>query len=161
MDPLFTPFGFLSSGALVVAEPIASGNEMGSGTGIHRGTVRIRALDLDGGVEAVFGDFPGTEVSRTVSAGNVVARVVPFGRSTLVAVGRDRVYVTTGDGFEILAFDGRGRLVQVLRQTRERVAVTPEDVELWIRSMLDRITGDPELRGRLEEEYLSYPTPAC
>lgn len=71
------------------------------------------------------GRFPGPEQYAAPSGERTTIRTygLPFGRETFAAVHRDRVFVTTGDGYEVTAYDVRGR-----GRSRLRVRVAPRPV---------------------------------
>ena len=112
--------------------------------GWGRGEIELLRFDVDGSVLNSLGVFPDTQELFLPGLGS--ARLGGWGsplRQTLVLAAGRRIYVATGDRFEILAFPPEGRDPQVIQRARyEARPLTRQDlIEFyagsWIGDRLD------------------------
>lgn len=76
----------------------------------------------------------------------------PFGTSTSLAVGEERVCVTTGGAYEVRCHGLAGELRTVVRQRHDRPTVAEEDVDRFVEDVVSGIERKP-FRERAEEAY--------
>ena len=65
----------------------------------------------------------------------------PFGRVSLIAVGRDRLRIGTGDSWQIETRTPEGRLVELHRVRHAPTAVSKADIARYKRELLERVQG--------------------
>jgi len=126
----------------------------------RRDTAAYVVIDSTGAVVDTLGRFPGTEMIAlgTPSTGFLM-RPLPFGRQTATAVQGGRLYVATGDRYEIAAYDPDGKMRAVYRADRRGVAVTREDVRDYRRTLVT-LGGDAEANARAAKLLEDAPVPA-
>lgn len=151
--------GVFGHGRVLVA---VRSNEVGNGSGVRvqRGEVAYVALDALGAVQPI-GRFPGTQMLLSGgAAGGLLMRPLPFGRQTVAAAQGGRVYVGTGDDFELRAYEpGRG-LRMIVRAEHEPVRVTPSDIRDYQRGLVTLgAEGDARLRRQQEQMLEQAPYP--
>lgn len=152
--------GVFGDGRVLVA---VRSNDVGNGSGlwVQRGEVEYVALDAHGTVQPI-GRFPGTEMLLSGgAAGGLLMRPLPFGRQTVAAARGSRVYVGTGDAFELRAYEpGRG-LRMVVQAEHEPLRVTPADVRDYRRTLVTLgAEGDARLRRQQEQMLEQAPYPS-
>jgi len=101
------------------------------------------------------------------SAGRLIATVKsserweytlqPLGRETMVAVGRDRVYVGEADNYEVKVFTLDGTPLQSITKTVKPVAVTKQDIDDEVDRMMAMMGA--QFRKGVEKEYATIPMP--
>jgi len=151
--------GVFGDGRILVA---IRSNDVGNGSGVRvqRGEVAYAALDALGAVQPI-GTFPGSEMLLSGgAAGGLLMRPLPFGRQTVAAARGGRVYVGTGDAFELRAYEpGRG-LRMIVRAEHEPVRVTPTHVRDYRRTLVTLgAEGDASLRRQQEQMLEQAPYP--
>jgi hypothetical protein len=126
----------------------------------RRDTAAYVVIDSTGAVVDTLGRFPGTEMIAlgTPSTGFLM-RPLPFGRETATAVQGGRLYVATGDRYEIAAYEPDGRLRAVYRADRRSVPVTREDVRDYRRTLVT-LGGDAQSKARDAKLLEDAPVPA-
>lgn len=125
--------------------------------GPHRPSIPI-VLRRPDGSRIELGRFPGSERYTLVHTESYSDMPRPLGKRTSVAVGDRRVYVGTGDRFEIVVFSLKGERVGAIRDTVSRVELTPERVEAYIEHAVSRIEGRRE-REEMREYYAGFEYP--
>lgn len=124
--------------------------------GLHRPAVPVFFSHIsDGRIQVGLGEFPGDD--RMGSPGG--SRPATFGRRTLVAMGDGRVFLGTGDSYEIRGYGLDGTLEVLLRHTRGVLPVTKEDVARYQEAQLSRAT-DPNQRRAWEQSLAAEEYPA-
>jgi hypothetical protein len=101
----------------------------------------------------VLDSFPGSE--RVVRAGGTGPRI--FGKQTSVAIGRDRLYIGTGDAYGIIRIgliDGR---VDTLGIRFTPVLVTPADVDA--ERSVQIAASAPNRHEGIERDFAEHPFP--
>ena len=81
--------------------------------------MRVEVVSSEGGETTDLGQYPGDDLY--FAQGNLAPR--PLGKTTLMAVGSDRVYVGTAEEFEISVFSIDGQRVGSIREDIERIAL--------------------------------------
>jgi len=151
--------GVLRDGRVLIA---VRGAGMGSGTGIRvqRDSVSYVALAQTGEVQPV-ARVPGTEMLLSGAAsGGMLMRPLPFGRQTVAAAQGDRVYVGTGDRFEVLAYEPGHGLRTVVRARHRPVPVTRTEIDGYKRTLVTiGAEGDARLRAQNAELLEKAPYP--
>jgi hypothetical protein len=150
--------GVLGDGRVLIAVRSASAG-LGSGIRVQRDDVSYVALASDGSVQPV-GRFPGTEMLLSSVGGGLLMRPLPFGRQTVAAARGERVYVGTGDAFELRAYEpGRG-LRAIIRAQHQPVPVTATEVRDYQRTLVTLgAEGDARLRRQQAEMLEKAPYP--
>lgn len=104
------------------------------------------------------GRFPGTEqfaVRPAGGRGSVITNTRPFARRTVTAVRGDRLYVGTGDAYELAVYDASGKLARRVRRAHRPLAVTGQDREDY-RASLVNLSG---AQARRDEERMRDAAP--
>jgi len=116
--------------------------------GVRRLPISGSALSPNGAEAHMVGPFPGEAVmlKAAASAGGIIRTSVPFGAATLFAARGEAVYVIDTEAFELRVYTDEGTLVRIVRWPGTRIAVTPEDVEVFIEERLARVPPIPEIR---------------
>ena len=113
--------------------------------------MRVEVVSSEGGETTDLGQYPGDDLYFT--QGNLVPR--PLGKTTLMAVGSDRVYVGTGEEFEISVFSIGGQRVGSIREDIERVALDRTRRKAFIDATVEASRNGE--RSRRFYERLEYP----
>lgn len=130
-------------------------SEPPAGPGPRRPQVQVTISSPDGALVHL-GYVPASE--RYFFGSEDIAR--PLGKLTSVALGSDRVYVGTGDTFEVRALSFRGESLGVVREDRKPVTVAPADVTRYIEELNARLSGPAALDRTTRERILrsfQYP----
>ena len=151
--------GVLGDGRLLIAVRSAEAGA-GSGVRVRRDDVSYVALDARGGVQPI-GRFPGTEMLLSGGAtGGLLMRPLPFGRQTVAAAHGGRVYVGTGDAFELRGYEPRQGLLTIIRTEHAPVAVTRAAIRDYRRTLVTLgAEGDARLRQQQAEMLEKAPYP--
>ncbi|HYW08466.1 MAG TPA: hypothetical protein VE913_16015, partial [Longimicrobium sp.] len=115
----------------------------------------------DGAVADTLGRFPATEMVMVGSpTTGMLIRPLPFGRRTVAAVHGARVYLATGDRYEIAGYEtGRG-LRELIRADRPALEVTRRDIDDYRRTLVTLGGGGDATLQRQQEKALDdapYP----
>jgi hypothetical protein len=152
--------GVFGDGRILIAVRAATAGAGSPGIRVERDDVSYVALDARGEVQPI-GRFPGTEMLLSSGAGGgLLMRPLPFGRQTVAAVRGERVYVGTGDGFELRAYEpGRG-LRTIVRAQHEPVPVTRTEIRDYQRTLVTLgAEGDARLRRQQAQMLDQAPYP--
>jgi hypothetical protein len=128
--------GVFSDGSMVtVPTPIP---ETGIRTGVYRLEVPLWIVSPQGSVNVEVGMFPSpaVEYSPAATPGAVVRRILPFGPTTMVAVGSNRMVVGDNANYELRVFHETGDLERIVRLPGSPRLVTPRDLELELERRL-------------------------
>ncbi|MDP2497772.1 MAG: hypothetical protein Q8W44_07235, partial [Candidatus Palauibacterales bacterium] len=155
--------GVLGSGDLVAGASGSFGGEDGPSDGRYQRPLSIHRYGEGRSPEAQLTRVRGDEMYRTSYRSDGREGFLlfphPFGASTSVAVGRDRICVSTGERFEVRCRSPEGRLRTVVRDSARRRPVTDGAIDRLLESRLGEIERQ-EFRRRLREAYESvqeYP----
>lgn len=121
--------------------------------GLYRATAPISILDRDGELLLDLGEFPSSERIGHQHGSNPH----PFGKSTVLALGPERVYVGTGDVFEIMVYSFDGELVRLIRGPAEDLQIRSEHLAAYRRQRISQV--DAARRPALERELQEMPMP--
>jgi len=128
-------------------------------SGFSRRPTNYQSAGLNGELVTDFGEFPGSEFfmqvqSQSGGAISMSARLIPFGKHAMQAVGPNRFYYASGDLWEIQAYDSAGDLRRLIRLAPDPVPVRSEDLEAQIRDEIAEASDPsqaPEIRAGFEE----------
>lgn len=154
------PQGVLPDGRVVLAAGAgASGVEL-SGR-VQRDTLTYVIMGHDGSLADTVGRFPGTEtVALGSPATGFLMRPLPFGLGTVTTVHEGRMFIGTGERYEVAGYDPEGKLRTLFRSDGERVRVTPADVEDYRRNLVTLGgEGDPAAARRHAKLLAEAPYP--
>lgn len=164
------PRGMFADRTLVVGGGFyfSSSSGMELSDGYSRRQTSYLSADLDGELVTDFGQFPGSEFfmqiqSQSGGAISMSARLVPFGKYAMEAVGPDRFYFGSGDTWEVEVFDPSGRLLSLVRLDRDPFPVEDADLAAVIEEEVaeaDDPTQAPEIRAGFEDMPVPDVMPA-
>jgi hypothetical protein len=120
--------------------------------GFYAATSPVWILDGEGGVRAELGEFVSSE--RIGSEGG--SRPHPFGRSTLIAGGPDRIYVGPSEGLEILVYGFDGELRAILRGPQPDLEIRATHLARYRQERLD--AAPPERRQAIARDVDEMPS---
>lgn len=108
--------------------------------GPSRRSVPVFIGHTDGDSFTRFGVVDGSEsyLWRSERAGYISPR--PFGTVTSVAIANDRLYVATGDRYEIEVYTLEGGLTELIRKRYTPARVTAKDIQRFKEVMLDTLS---------------------
>lgn len=158
------PRGMFSDGSVVVGGGFyfssASGDELSSG--YSRRSTTYRSVNVEGALVTDFGEFPGSEFFMDVrnEGGGVMmmARLIPFGKHPMAAVGSDHLYFSSGDRWEIQAFSRDGKLARLIRWDRPPRPVEASDVDVFVEDQVAN-AQDPGQAQDIRQQYREMPVP--
>ena len=84
---------------------------------------------------------PGSDVYLFAGGEFASRQELPFGRVSVIAVGRDRIHIGTGDTWQIESRAPDGRLLELRRVRHTPIAVSAADINRFRREHLERIAG--------------------
>jgi hypothetical protein len=145
--------GWTESGELVLGVPGGGAPPASDAPAVSRGSIELRIVGRDGSSARSLGRFPGAEMAgiRNASGGTLV-RPLPFGRQTLAVVMGDRIYVASGDGYEVAEY-GRDGVERLIRTDRAPLPVHKRDIEDYRRSLIV-LGGEGSAQLRRDEQRL-------
>lgn len=130
----------------------------GSGATVQRDTVSYVVLASTGDVQRVT-RVPGSEMLVQTTPGFLM-RPLPFGHQTVAVAGAGRVYVGTGDAFEVVSYEPGGRMRTIVRAEHHPARVTRDDIRDYQRSLVTLgAEGDARLRAQDRELLAHAPYP--
>jgi hypothetical protein len=125
----------------------------------RRDTAAYVIVDAAGNVADTLGLFPGTEmVAMGTPETGFVLRPRPLGRQTVTVVRDGRLYVATGDAYEVAVHEPGAGLRALYRAERQPVRVTPRDVEEYRRTLVT-IGGNAQARAQSARLLDDVPFP--
>lgn len=125
--------------------------------GLRRDTTSYLRLRAPGELVGEVGRLPGNESFMIRDGRGMSGYGRPFGRGTQVATGADRVFVGTGDAYQVEVRSPEGRLQSLVRRTHQDVPVTAEDRERYRDAVLAPLS--PQGRARMERVLGQIPFP--
>ncbi len=151
--------GALDGGAITVVPTSRPGEE--TRAGVYRPEVPVWIMSPEGEIERELGRVPSTAVEYRPAAtpGAVLRGVVPFGPSTLVAAGADRVIVGDNARYELQVYGRGGELARVIRIAGAPDAVTREDLQWELERRLDSAPPVDEIREGIRAIFEATPVP--
>lgn len=153
--------GALDGGRFVLLTGSGTGALDLSGKAVQRDSITILVLGPGGEISDTIGRFPGTEqIALGSPREGLLVRPLPFGKSTVAAVQGGRVFVGTGDRYELAAYEPGVGLQALLRAERDAVPVTDEDIERYRRELVTiGGEGDPQAKRQQERLLAAAPYP--
>jgi hypothetical protein len=127
--------------------------------GVYRTPVPFWIAPADSTVQQQFGSFPGSERLGLVSADGKSAGSgpLPLGKETKLAVASNRVYIGTGEKYEILVFDMTGKQLEPIRVARASRPTTVADIDRY--KAIQMAGLNDERRALAEQRYATVPFP--
>jgi hypothetical protein len=151
--------GVFGDGRVLIAVRAAAAG-LGTGLRVERDDVSYVALGGDGQAQPI-GRFPGTEMLLSGGSGlGLLMRPLPFGRQTVAAVRGERVYVGTGDAFELRGYEPGNGLRVIVRAEHSPIPVTPASIRDYRRTLVTLgAEGDARLRQQQAQMLEQAPYP--
>jgi hypothetical protein len=127
--------------------------------GIHRDTVPVWTTTTPDGPAVIIDSVPSSERWGQTYNGRVVGSMpLPFGRQPVIGIGRDRIYMGSGDTFTLRVYALDGTRLDSLHLNVALLPVTPADIRDRIeRYILER--GESQ-RASMERESADVIYPA-
>jgi len=126
--------------------------------GVFQSDALYASVDLEGNSVTEFGSWPSSEMYGVVSDNGFMARSLPFGKGTSIAVGRDRLWIGKPDAYEVHGYQPDGTLTHVLRLDRPPADVTDADVARFTADEIED-ADSPNERREFEALMLEMPIP--
>lgn len=150
-------YGWLPDAHRMAARPrVASAERPRDGR--HQRMLQLVAVDRSGSVADTLLTAPGGETYITSQGDRLWVLGLPFGRSTRVAMGEDRLVTGYTERLEYRVRDHSGRLLRIVRTEHEPRAVTEDAVERFIGLRVEGIEGENR-RREVRRLYRAAPTP--
>lgn len=135
--------------------------------GYTRRETSYLSSSLDGRLVTDFGVFRGSEffmqILRSGDHMGMSARLIPFGKYAMQAVGPRHLFVASGDRWEVRAFAADGALERIIRLDRAPTPITQADLAAYIEEQV-AVASDPtraqEIRQGLAEMPILEVMPA-
>jgi hypothetical protein len=107
------------------------------------------------------GPFPGEQVMLRAgnTPGTTIRTPVPFGPSTLIAAGGNRIYVVDTIGYEVRVHRDDGALERVIRRPYQGLPVSPEDLAAYLEERLAAVPPVEEIRAGIRAAIEAMPPP--
>lgn len=150
--------GALGDGDLLLGGGMYFSSANGFPSGLTRPPSRYLVVSLDGEAVGDFGEIPAAEMFAKVSSTGFSARLVPFGKITAIAATSDRIWLGTGESWEIRAFRPDASLARIVRFDRSPRAVTADMVSAFVDEQVADARDENEART-LRTFYAEMPTP--
>jgi hypothetical protein len=151
--------GALGDGDLLLGGGMYFSSANGFPSGLTRPPSRYLVVGLDGEAVGDFGEIPAAEMFAKVSSTGFSARLVPFGKITAIAATSDRIWLGTGETWEIRAFRPDATLARIVRFDRAQAPVTASLVEAFVEEQVADARDPNEVRTR-RAFYAEMPTPS-
>ncbi|HUF69448.1 MAG TPA: hypothetical protein VMM79_12465 [Longimicrobiales bacterium] len=150
--------GTLGDGRLAMGGGMAFTSEEGLPSGFVRPTSRHVIVSSDGSVEADFGDIPAVEMWAEIQGSSFRARPIAFGKFTVAEPVADRLWIGTGERWEVRAYRSDRSLERIVRFNRDLAPVTRTLTDEWIEEELEDIEDLNEARDE-RARLASLPVP--
>ncbi len=138
----------LNSGLALVGEAGPGG---GSDHGVYRNRESSYRIDLDGQVQAKYGDFPGLQAFFS----NGMMGRAPFGALLASSTSGDQFIVGTGEGPELRVYGPAGDLTRIVRWADVDRTVTRERMSQYVDFMLS--LAPPEQASAMRSQIAGMP----
>jgi hypothetical protein len=152
--------GAFADGSVVLATGMDLARLPAAGQ-VWRDTAAYVRVGLAGERLGDLGRFPGTEQFAAMppgGRGNFIVNTRPVARRTVTAVRGDRLYVGTGDRYEVAVYDASGKLERLIRKEHRSLAVTGKDREDY-RASLVNLGGPGDEQARREAQRMLEAAP--
>lgn len=159
------PRGMFANGVVVLGGGFFWSSEGGAEmtSGFRRQETSYWAAGLDGELFTDYGQFPGAEFFMEVQnqpGGGVSmrARLIPFGKYAMAAIGPQQLYFGAGDTWEVRGFDENGTLKRIYRLSRVPTPVGSGDLNAVIEKEVAE-AEDPSEVPEIRAGYENMPVP--
>ena len=149
--------GITSDGGLAVGGGMFFSSQSGFPTGAVRPNSRYVILMPDGSVRGDLGDVPAAEMFARTSGNAFSASALPFGRVTAAAIGPDRLWLGTGDAWEISAYALDATLMRIVRFDRPQPPVTGALRDAYLAERLE--DADENEAREIRSRFRDMPSP--
>ncbi len=150
--------GITGEGGLAVGGGMFFSSQSGFPTGAVRPNSRYVILTPDGSVRGDLGDVPAAEMFARTSGNAFSASALPFGRVTAAAIGPDRLWLGTGDAWEIGGYTLDAKLTRIVRFDRPQPPVTDALRDADLAERLEDAENDDEAR-EIRSLFRDMPSP--
>ncbi|HEX8320909.1 hypothetical protein [Longimicrobium sp.] len=120
----------------------------------QRDSMRIWHASPSGTVRRMM-TIPGPERITWGSAQGAVRSPAPFARSTLTAVGGDRVWIGDNERYEVGGYGDDGRLQRLIRRVGDPRKVSDGEKEEYRRAWRERVGSGGQVPGAALEKFLA------
>lgn len=150
--------GTFPDGSIAIGGGMAFSSSEGFPSGFVRPTSRHVIVGPDGRITADFGDLPAAEMYAEVQGTSFRARAIAFGKVTISEPTDDRLWIGTGESWELKAYRRDGTLERIARLDRPVIPVTSAMRDAWVEERLEDLTDANEIRQR-RSELAELPVP--
>jgi hypothetical protein len=127
--------------------------------GVYRSNVPLWISKADDAARPALATVPGSERFGQVLNGQVRgSRPLPLGKQTAIAIGKERVYVASGDQYEIAVFDFTGKSLPSIRENRPPRATARADIEFLKEREFATLPAARRERAERDFDALPFPT---
>lgn len=151
-----TPLGLFSDGSLLVVSWRVFSTTMDLRTGVYRDSVPYFRYGVEGALIDTLGSFPSGEYYLKVRGGGFSVNVLPFARWPRAVVHGDRLFLGTGERYEVVLYAADGSLERLIRKAHANLRVTQEDIAAYKQEQLERARDE---NWRREQEALLAEIP--
>jgi hypothetical protein len=150
-------FGLLSDGRILLQAGFHFDPDAPR-SGPTRGEVTFYSARYDGAEAVEFPPLPGTESWMQVGEEYASVMQVPFGKQPSGAVTANRVYLGSGDRYEILGYAPDGSLERIIRLVQDPTPLDEDDVSRYIEAEVSE-AEDEEAARDLRSAFAEIPFP--
>lgn len=140
------PLGTFADGSVAIGGGMSFSSTEGFPSGFVRPKSRHVIVGPDGSITTDFGDLPAAEMYAEVNESSFRARAIAFGKVTIAEPSGDRLWIGTGEQWQIEARRRDGSLERIVRLDRPLTPVTAALREAWIAERLEDLTDANEIR---------------
>lgn len=138
--------GTTADGGPVFGGGMYFSSQDGFPSGVVRPLSRYVLVAPDGSLRGDLGDIPAAEMFARTSGRSFSASRLPFGRVTAAAAAPDRLWLGTGDSWQIRAFTPDARLARIVRFDLPLAPVTSDLVDADLAERLEDAADENEAR---------------
>jgi len=157
-DGPFSAYGLFADGRMVVQAGFHFNTEQMS-SGPTRQLVTYYSAQMDGSDLVEYPALQGSELWMNMGEDYVSIMQVPFGKRPAVAVTPNRLYLGSGDAYEILAYTPDGALESVIRLDQEPAVLTQNLIDLYIEERVAEAADDMDQAREIRSGYNDVPFP--
>ncbi len=150
--------GITSDGGLAVGGGMRFSSDEGFPSGAVRPNSRYVTLAPDGSVRGDWGEVPAREMFARVGPGSFNVSSLPFGRATVAAAAPDRLWLGTGDAWEINVYTLDAALTRIVRFDRTQERVTDELRAAALEEQLEDAADDAAEQS-IRSQFRDMPSP--
>lgn len=153
----FSAYGLFADGRMVVQAGFHFNTEQMS-SGPTRQLVTYYSAQMDGSELVAYPALQGSELWMNMGEDFVSIMQVPFGKRPAVAVTSNRLYLGSGDSYEILAYTPDGALERIIRLDQEPVVLSQNLIDRYIEGEVAEAEDMDEAR-EIRSAYNDIPFP--